>query len=116
MPDGRVKEYPSWWEAAPQLFAAPRPGAQRGAGEAQAPPSRADVVIVGAGYTGLSAARQLATSGASVLVVDSGRAGAGASSRNAGQVLTGLSVEPAGLVARYGEAQAAALFQSGLEA
>ena len=81
-----------------------------------------DVAIVGAGYTGLSAARQLARAGASVLVFDRGTAGSGASSRNAGQVLTGLRVEPATLVARYGERRARELFQvsrdamAGLEA
>ena len=56
---------------------------------------RFDVVIVGAGYTGLSAARQLARAGASVVVLDRGQVGSGASSRNAGQVLTGLKLESA---------------------
>jgi glycine/D-amino acid oxidase-like deaminating enzyme len=69
-------------------------------------------VIVGAGYTGLSAARALARSGADVLVVEREDVGWGASSRNAGQVLTGLRVDPATLVARYGPLRARTLFDT----
>ena len=71
-----------------------------------------DVLVVGGGYTGLSAARRLALSGASVLVVDRGFIGWGASSRNGGQVLTGLKVDPATLVARFGERRAHELFEA----
>jgi len=70
--------------------------------EHQELPRQADAVIVGAGYTGLSAARQLAKAGASVLVFDRDRIGFGASSRNGGQVLTGLKVDVDALVARRG--------------
>jgi glycine/D-amino acid oxidase-like deaminating enzyme len=70
------------------------------------------VVIVGAGYTGLSAARTLARAGADVLVVEREDVGGGASSRNAGQVLTGLRVEPATLVARYGPLRARNFFET----
>jgi glycine/D-amino acid oxidase-like deaminating enzyme len=69
-------------------------------------------VIVGAGYTGLSAARALARSGADVLVVEREDVGWGASSRNAGQVLTGLRVDAATLVARYGPLRARNLFET----
>ena len=72
---------------------------------------RYDVVIVGAGYTGLSAARTLAHAGADVLVAEREEVGWGASSRNAGQVLTGLRLEPATLVARYGSVRARQLFE-----
>lgn len=72
---------------------------------------RHDVVIVGAGYTGLSAARTLARAGADVMVVEREQVGWGASSRNAGQVLTGLRLDPATLVARYGSARARQLFE-----
>ena len=77
--------------------------------------ARADVVVVGAGYTGLSAARQLAKAGASVVVLEREHVGFGASSRNAGQVLTGLKVDVETLVARHGEAQARLLFDISLE-
>lgn len=73
-------------------------------------PSRVDVVIVGAGFTGLTAARRLALGGASVAVIERDQVGAGASSRNGGQVLTGLKVDGATLVAQHGEAKARALF------
>jgi glycine/D-amino acid oxidase-like deaminating enzyme len=75
---------------------------------------RVDVLVVGAGYTGLSAARRLAKSGATVLVVEREHIGFGASSRNAGQALTGLRLDPKTLVARYGESQARQLFKSSL--
>ena len=68
------------------------------------------MAIVGSGYTGLSAAGQLRRSGASVVVLERDRIGFGASSRNGGQVLTGLKLEPQALVARYGETRARQLF------
>jgi len=78
-------------------------------------PARADVVIVGAGYTGLSAARQLARAGASVVVIERERAGWGASSRNGGQVLTGMKLEASVLVSRYRESRARELFDVACE-
>lgn len=48
--------------------------------------SRADVVIVGAGYTGLRAALELANSGTDVVVLEAREIGWGASGRNGGQV------------------------------
>ncbi len=79
-------------------------------------PARADMAVVGAGYTGLAAARYLARAGATVVVVERGEMGAGASSRNGGQVLTGLKVDPETLVARYGRDRARVLFQISIEA
>lgn len=49
-------------------------------------PPRADVVIVGAGLTGLSAAHRLASAGRDTVVLDTGKPGSGASSRNAGML------------------------------
>jgi len=51
----------------------------------------ADVCIVGAGYTGLSAALNLAERGYSVVVLESHRVGWGASGRNGGQIGSGYS-------------------------
>ena len=65
-------------------------------------PTRVDVAIVGAGYCGLSAARELARRGRSVLVVDRDPLGVGASTRNGGMVIPELKSGPAGLTARYG--------------
>jgi glycine/D-amino acid oxidase-like deaminating enzyme len=111
-----VNEYPYWLDTIDQP-ARPRIGASHHAMPAGAHhtspvlPSRADVVVVGAGYTGLSAARHLAARGAAVCVVERERVGFGASSRNAGQVLTGLKLDPSTLVARYGERRARRLFE-----
>ena len=112
-----MKQYPYWWDSLPGV----RPGTEHsepgsrhdGAGLL---PARADVVIVGAGYTGLSAARQLARGGASVVVVEGERVGWGASSRNGGQVLTGMKLDPATLVARFGDIRARELFDISLAA
>ena len=73
------------------------------------------MAIIGAGYTGLAAARQLARAGASVVVLERERAGWGASSRSGGQVLTGLKLDPATLVARFGESRARDLFKVSLD-
>jgi len=64
---------------------------------------RADVAIVGAGFSGLAAALQLAESGASVVVLESGEPGWGASGRNGGQVIPGLKYDPDELVAMFGQ-------------
>jgi glycine/D-amino acid oxidase-like deaminating enzyme len=51
----------------------------------------ADVAVIGAGYTGLSTALHLAESGVSVVVLEAGEIGEGASGRNNGQVIPTLS-------------------------
>src|SRR5215475_13662209 len=65
-------------------------------------PGRADVAIVGAGFTGLSAARTLARHGAKAAVLESNTIGWGASSRNGGMVLTGMKLGVETLASRYG--------------
>ena len=52
---------------------------------------RTDVVVIGAGYTGISAALELAQRGYDVVVLEAHRVGWGASGRNGGQVCTGFS-------------------------
>ena len=78
-------------------------------------PDRVDVAIIGAGFTGLSAARTLAKSGAKVAVFESQTTGWGASSRNGGMVLTGLKLPPSKLIARYGKEATARMFAASLE-
>jgi glycine/D-amino acid oxidase-like deaminating enzyme len=76
-PDFREQCY--WWDATPA------PALPDGA-----IPARADVVVIGSGYTGLSAALQLARGGRDTVVLDAADAGWGCSTRNGGQVGTGL--------------------------
>lgn len=76
---------------------------------AQGPVSgRADVVVVGAGFTGLSAALALAKTGASVVVLEAGRVVGEASGRNGGHCNSGLAHDFAALAARVGVANARA--------
>lgn len=77
---------------------------------------RADVCIIGAGYTGLSAALHLAQAGRHVVVVDAHRAGFGASGRNGGQLGTGQRVEQPYLEKLVGRDDARRLWDLGLEA
>ena len=69
---------------------------------AQSLPESADVAIIGAGFTGLSAALALAKRGARVVVLESETIGWGASSRNGGMVLTGLKLGVNELISKYG--------------
>jgi glycine/D-amino acid oxidase-like deaminating enzyme len=66
-------------------------------------PAEVDVVVVGGGYCGLSAAAELARRGRSVAVLDRGPLGIGASTRSGGMVLPELHVGPDALVERFGD-------------
>ncbi|MFC8800058.1 NAD(P)/FAD-dependent oxidoreductase [Promicromonospora sp. NPDC057138] len=73
-------------------------------------PERADIAIVGAGFTGLSAALEAAQHGASVVVLDSHTVGWGASGRNGGMATTGLAIGLGKAIKRYGQARALEMF------
>jgi glycine/D-amino acid oxidase-like deaminating enzyme len=79
-------------------------------------PGRVDVLIVGAGYTGLSAARETAAAGRSTLVLDGGALGTGCSSRNGGQVAYSIKPSLAALQARYGVDVGFRICREGLDA
>lgn len=72
-----------------------------------AAPVKAEVAIIGAGYTGLAAALQLAESGTDVVVLESRDVGECASGLNGGQVIPGVKHDPDTLEELFG-AQAGA--------
>src|SRR5579863_7926844 len=78
-------------------------------------PERVDVAVIGAGFTGLSAARTLAKRGAKVAVLESETLGWGASSRNGGMVLTGLKLGVNQLISRYGRELTQRMYAASLE-
>lgn len=76
----------------------------------------ADVCIVGAGYTGLMAALELAEAGMKVVVLDAHRAGWGASGRNGGQVGSGFNQDQRWIASKVSKAAAKALWDMSEEA
>ena len=85
------------------------------ASPAQPLPQSTDVAIIGAGFTGLSAALALAKRGAKVTVLESETIGWGASSRNGGMVLTGLKLGVNQLMSRYGRELTRRMYAASLE-
>jgi glycine/D-amino acid oxidase-like deaminating enzyme len=73
---------------------------------------RAAVVIVGAGYTGLSAALHLAERGADAVVLDAAEPGWGGSGRNGGQVIPGVKDDPDDLERKFGSAMGRRMWQN----
>ena len=76
----------------------------------------ADVLIVGAGYTGLNAAIETARAGRSTLVLDAADPGYGCSSRNGGQISTSVKPTLAKLTAKFGVDKARAIREEGASA
>ena len=77
---------------------------------------KADVLVVGGGFTGLSAALHLARTGVDVAVLEAHRFGDGASGRNGGQMGTGQRLWPMEIEAAYGFERSKALFDLAEEA
>jgi glycine/D-amino acid oxidase-like deaminating enzyme len=79
-------------------------------------PDTADVVVVGGGYTGITAARELARRGAAVTLIEAETLGFGGSTRNGGIVHPGYKWGPDELVDRYGDETGRALFRETMDA
>jgi glycine/D-amino acid oxidase-like deaminating enzyme len=84
----------------PSLWAATAPTAQ------VFPPfegeARADVAVIGGGFTGLSVALHLAERATSVVLLEAAEPGWGASGRSGGQVIPGLKYDPDELTGTFG--------------
>lgn len=77
---------------------------------------RADVCVIGAGYTGISAALHLAERGYQVVVLEAARVGWGASGRNGGEMFVGQRKPQHELEQMFGAVRARQLWDLGLEA
>ena len=76
----------------------------------------ADIVVIGGGFTGLSAAAHLAKAGVNVVLIEAHRFGDGASGRNGGQLGTGQRAWAEDLEAELGFTRAKTLFDLAEEA
>ena len=91
---------PYWWQAAPpQDF------------DVDHWPERADVVIIGGGYTGFGAAIPLARAGLDVVILERDQIGSGASTRNGGITSGNLRLSFDDLTKRFGAKKAIAFYQ-----
>ena len=100
--------YPESWYAATADVGPERPQLEEDV--------QADVAIVGAGYTGLSAALHCAEKGLDVVVIDAHRVGFGASGRNGGQAGSAWNKDQMWLEKRVGREAAHALWNLTMEA
>ena len=93
----------SYWTASSPRLSRPATGPLGG---------KADVVIVGGGFTGLSAARRLAKKGISVVVLEAAEVASEASGRNGGHCNNGLAHDFSGVAQRFGLERAREMYQA----
>ena len=79
-------------------------------------PDKVDFVIIGSGYTGLTAARVLAKADSSVAVFDEKKIGWGASSRNGGMATPGLKQDIFKIYKKYGMEYAREFWKASVDA
>lgn len=107
---------PAW----PSLEAAPSLWSATAAPLRELPPlkgdTQADVAIIGAGYTGLSAAHHLAESGLAPIVLEANRPGWGASGRNGGVITAKFRVSFPAIAAAHGKPMAKRMYDIAIEA
>ncbi len=96
------RDQPFWWDRTPRPEIVER-----------VLPSKADVAIVGSGYTGLCAAIQTARAGRHTVVLDAEAVGWGCSSRNGGQVSTSIKPSYDELKEKYGHELAFGIVKEG---
>ena len=99
---GDIKLTPYWWDDVP------RPVLPEAA-----LPQAVDVLVVGSGYTGLSAALHTARGGRGTLVLDAGPIGFGCSTRNGGQISTSIKPGHDALARRHGAETATRIIRDG---
>jgi glycine/D-amino acid oxidase-like deaminating enzyme len=78
-------------------------------------PDTADVVVIGGGYAGINAARELARRGVAVTLLEAHTLGWGASTRNGGIVHAGYKWSARELIEKYGADTGKALYQETLD-
>jgi len=78
-------------------------------------PRSTDVVVIGGGYAGINAARELGRRGVGITLLEANTLGWGASTRNGGIVHAGYKWSPDQLIERYGEDTGRALYQETLD-
>ncbi|WP_136684126.1 NAD(P)/FAD-dependent oxidoreductase [Falsirhodobacter xinxiangensis] len=96
-------KYASYWHDSAVPFADGQQGPVEGS---------FDVAVIGAGFTGLSAALKLAKAGVRVAVLEGAHVGAGASGRNGGHLNNGIAHGYAAAKAHLGDARAHALYHA----
>ena len=96
-------EFRSYWHATSTAFGDARPDPVEG---------HFDVVVVGAGFTGLNAARVLARQGVRVAVLEAEHVGYGGSGRNGGHLNNGLAHGFGAAKQHLGAERAKALYQA----